>query len=192
MLRDFTEVGVLPVHWNKYLKGLASPGEALFLTDMLVESKVTIDEKPPAEPDFIIQLKKAPPSDHERLVVDFIQKQAIKILGLDESQSIDLDKPLYELGLDSLLAVELRNVLGTCLGLKGFTPATLLFDYPTINAVAAHLVRDILPKEHGSYTNDDQEIEPTFLTGLELLSEEEAEALLMKELSITLEMKKSE
>jgi hypothetical protein len=49
--------------------------------------------------------------------------------------------PLGELGLDSLLAVELRNTLATALGRA--LPATLLFDHPTIDALTDHLLGEL-------------------------------------------------
>ena len=51
---------------------------------------------------------------------------------------VNLLQPLMEAGLDSLGAVELRNQLAT-----SFTsvelPATLTFDYPTVNALAGFI-----------------------------------------------------
>ena len=47
--------------------------------------------------------------------------------------------PLKEIGLDSLMAVELRNALTRSLGQP--LPATLLFDHPTLDALAAHLAQ---------------------------------------------------
>lgn len=49
-----------------------------------------------------------------------------------------LSQPLMEAGLDSLGAVELRNALSARLSLPDL-PATLTYDYTTIQALAAHL-----------------------------------------------------
>lgn len=46
--------------------------------------------------------------------------------------------PLAAEGLDSLAAVELRNILQDRMGIK--VSATLLFDHPTITEVANHLM----------------------------------------------------
>ncbi len=70
-----------------------------------------------------------------------MQAQALKVLGLDAGSALDPQRPLNELGLDSLMAVELRNALSLALGRP--LPATLLFDYPTLDALAGHLGREL-------------------------------------------------
>lgn len=59
------------------------------------------------------------------------------------------DQPLMEAGLDSLAAVELRNTVGAKFGVE--LPATVIFDYPSIRALAQHLT------EQGSVQNDSDE-----------------------------------
>lgn len=63
-----------------------------------------------------------------------IQAIVESILGT----AVAADQPIMEAGLDSLGAVELRNTIATKFGIEDL-PATLVFDYPTAHALAAHL-----------------------------------------------------
>jgi hypothetical protein len=91
---------------------------------------------------------------------------------------------LQELGLDSLLAVELRNVLSNGLGLPRRLPATLLFDYPSVSAITDYLASGLLPDD------DDRKVPAAAarngqaeLAEIAGLSDEEAEAMLLEELN---------
>ena len=64
------------------------------------------------------------------------------------------DAPLMSSGLDSLGAVELRNSLEAALGLS--LPSTLVFDYPTVDAIAEFVVLQ-LPPETDDPSPDSQE-----------------------------------
>ncbi|MFD7425776.1 type I polyketide synthase [Streptomyces sp. NPDC059818] len=96
----------------------------------------------PAEPEAGGSLRRrlagTPSGEHGALLLSEVRTEAAAALGYTAGQSaVEADRPLAELGLDSLAAVELRNRLATMTGLA--LPATLLFDHPTPRAVAAHL-----------------------------------------------------
>jgi acyl transferase domain-containing protein/surfactin synthase thioesterase subunit/acyl carrier protein len=79
--------------------------------------------------------------ERERLVIDLVRSEAALVLGQAEPSAVPVSKALQELGLDSLMAVELRNRLQKSSGLE--LPATLLFDYPSVAAVAQMLVDEL-------------------------------------------------
>jgi acyl carrier protein len=67
----------------------------------------------------------------------FVTAAAAAVLGAAPNETPDPDIPLNESGLDSLMALELRKSLGSGLDLR--LPATLLFNFPTVNALTEHL-----------------------------------------------------
>ncbi|MFE4645280.1 beta-ketoacyl reductase, partial [Streptomyces sp. NPDC056730] len=77
----------------------------------------------------------------ERLaaLVEFVRTEAAAAAGLPGLQSVGADKPLKELGLDSLMSVELKNRIARRTGSD--MPSTLAFDYPTPKAIAEYLHR---------------------------------------------------
>jgi len=69
-------------------------------------------------------------------IITWLRQQVATVLRLGV-ESVPDDKPLRSLGLDSLMALELRNRLERALHVK--LSATLVWNYPTISALAAHL-----------------------------------------------------
>jgi acyl transferase domain-containing protein len=109
-------------------------------------SATTSPEPEVSAPDeWVQQLQLALVDERADLLIEFVRGKVAKVLRLDPAEPIERRARLMDLGVDSLMAVELRNSLSTGLGLSSRAlPATLIFDYPTIEAIAAYLSRDIL------------------------------------------------
>ena len=112
---------------------------------------------------------------------DLVRRVVAQVIGLKTPQSMDATLSLFKMGLDSLMAVELRNVLVRLGGQS--LPATLLFDYPHLDALSSHLFRvwgldfDAMPDVTTAPVKVSSEDD------LAALSDEEAESLLLAELA---------
>ncbi|WP_246248425.1 type I polyketide synthase, partial [Micromonospora maritima] len=68
---------------------------------------------------------------------DLVRQCAASALGYGSADDVGVNRPFRDLGLDSLTAVDLRNLLATATDLR--LPATLAFDYPNPAVLAGHL-----------------------------------------------------
>ncbi|HRI68142.1 MAG TPA: SDR family NAD(P)-dependent oxidoreductase, partial [Polyangium sp.] len=78
-------------------------------------------------------------SERREVVLDLVRREIAAVIGLAGADAVPAERPLQELGLDSLMAVELRNRLAA--RAETTLPATLAFDYPTPQAIAGLLLR---------------------------------------------------
>jgi acyl carrier protein len=143
MARSAPQVGVLPAQWPVLLQryGAAVPPYFAEL-DIAVRSPEST-AVPAARSDVLRQLDEAPAHRRPAIVLELVREQAAHVLALPAGQIAERT-PLSELGLDSLMAVELRNLLGATLGIVRPLPATLVFDYPTVAAIADYIAGEVL------------------------------------------------
>jgi acyl carrier protein len=108
------------------------------------------------------------------------------VLALEPDYPLDTRKPMNELGFDSLMAVELKNALDAGVGRK--LPATLVFEHPTIDALAKHLLENVLAlgatpvPENKADAAKPVERAAVSESSVAEMSEEEAEAALLRKL----------
>jgi myxalamid-type polyketide synthase MxaC len=135
------QIAMLPVDWEKY--STRPGGRRLVIADLGLQGRAVRSAPPNASPDLRRRLAAASPRARREQIDALIQAQAARLLGLDPGRALDPQQPLQELGLDSLMSIDLRNGLGAALGLA--LPATLLFDYPTTGALGSFLDGTLAP-----------------------------------------------
>ncbi len=87
------------------------------------------------------RLAMLPADERAAAVRDLVRSEVAVVLGHETADALDLQLAFKDLGFDSLTSVELRNRLERASGLK--LAATLVFDYPTPEAVAGHLLSKV-------------------------------------------------
>ncbi|MCG5445417.1 SDR family NAD(P)-dependent oxidoreductase [Micromonospora sp. NIE79] len=89
------------------------------------------------------RLSGLPPAERRAAVTDVVRATVAAVLAHPDPAAIDGDQTFKALGVDSLTAVQVRNLLSRAIG--STLPATLVFDHPTPNAVVDLLLADLLP-----------------------------------------------
>jgi 3-oxoacyl-(acyl-carrier-protein) synthase/SAM-dependent methyltransferase len=112
--------------------------------DVVQGTAATFTLSTQATPDdpVLTELADAPDSEHRNILTEFVRRRVASVLKRPEGSDVPADRRLMDLGLDSLMALELRTALATSLGFDSL-PSTLMFDYPSITEIAGFLLTRI-------------------------------------------------
>lgn len=139
-----TEIGMVPIDWTS--KQLPPQWvDWPYLSDWIKadqQNTMVIQEVGNQESKFVQQLRAAPLHEQHKMLTIYICRQLTKVLGLSDWQKINREEGFFDLGMDSLTAVELRNRLQTELGCS--IAVTTLMDYPTVDTLVSYLEQHIL------------------------------------------------
>jgi acyl carrier protein len=135
------QVGVAVVDWSVLLRRYGQDAPAS-LSELAGATRPAVAASDPAVPAPLL-LEDVAPHRRRATLLEWVRGHAAHVLDLPPAQLAD-GTPLSDLGLDSLMAVELRNVVGASLRTATPLPATLVFDYPTVAAIATYLGDQVL------------------------------------------------
>jgi acyl carrier protein len=178
---DTARLGAFAVRWPAYLRQFTTGRRPPLLSGF---ARAVPADAPAVT--LASLLAAAAPADRADVVATHVRDLAARVLGFTAAHTVDTRTPLQELGLDSLMAIELRNVLS--LAVERPLPATLLFDYPTVDALAAFVETEFgatAPPATTPATITPAPPREDWVAEIEHLSEAEVEALIEQELART-------
>lgn len=131
------QVVVLPMtDWSKWIGAFQQPPP--FYEYLMPDVPVKQESNQSLKLDW----ERIPESARRDALTSHVRELVAKTLGLKEAGTIELRQRLFDLGLDSLMAIELRSYLQRSLGCN--LRSTLLFDYPTLEALVNYLAIEVL------------------------------------------------
>ncbi len=147
LTQSATQVGVVPIDWAEWAPQFMKEqrGNSKFWAELPYWGELSIEspnvsESEPLKLEFRDQLESA--TDRRAFLTAHVRQQVAHVLGWSASDaSISLEKGFFELGMDSLTSMELRNRLQSTLACS--LSSTLTFDYPNIAALVDHLLHDV-------------------------------------------------
>jgi NAD(P)-dependent dehydrogenase (short-subunit alcohol dehydrogenase family)/acyl carrier protein len=182
LVEDRTQAGVLPIDWRKFFERIPPGSEPAWLAEVACDARSTAA---PADAGAALleELRAVTPAERLDLALTHIRREAARVLALEETNLPDPRRTLNELGFDSLTAVEFANRVGRSIG-RSLNP-TLLFDYPTLERLAAYVVRDVLSLESEAARSAEPKadaVRAEAVADVEKMSEEDLDATVLRHL----------
>lgn len=126
------QLGAVEIDWRRWTASYPQMASSARL------SQVVVAEEGGGGSSLADSVRRAAAGARQAMLEAFVREQVIAVLRLDPSRAT-VDVPFKAFGIDSLTGLELRNRLERGLALSAL-PATIIWTYPTIGALATHLV----------------------------------------------------
>ncbi|ESA33592.1 polyketide synthase family protein [Leptolyngbya sp. Heron Island J] len=135
-LQTKPQIAVMPMtDWSKWLDSLQT-------VPQFYEALVSRQTAARSQSSFISAAANPPVFTQKEQLIAHVQQLVARTLGFKDPTQISLRERLFDWGLDSLMAIELRGHLQQSLACT--LGSTLLFDYPTIEKLVDYLAADVL------------------------------------------------
>lgn len=189
------QVAAVPVNWRQYRQFYPAGSESPLLSQLArEEADLPLPAGHPGEKEDLTcaALFAAEPAERHQLLQSYLSEQVARVLGLSASK-LDVQQPLSNLGLDSLMAVELKNRIAVDLGVN--IPMVKFLEGPSVSQAATQVLDQLTAEastpsvplalavtpRQGEQKNGS--INEHLLANLDQLSDEEVDSLLTEMLA---------
>ncbi|MFJ3533761.1 type I polyketide synthase, partial [Streptomyces sp. NPDC090132] len=137
-------VTVVDVEWERFVPGMTALRANPLWDEVAPRSTTTPVPRTDADAlrERFVGLS---PAVRRKTFMETVRSLAAAVLGFEDPAAVGMSTAFRDLGLDSLMAVELRNALTTTSGLK--LPSTVVFDYPSVEALTDELLSRLFGSE---------------------------------------------
>ena len=180
--RSATQVVAVPVNWKQY-REFYPAGSASPLLSQLASEEAEVPRPAGRTSERRDALLAAEPAERRQLLQSYLSEQVARVLGLSPSK-LDVQQPLSNLGLDSLMAVELKNRIAVDLKvnvpvvkfLQGFSVDQAVTQ--VLDQLAAEVANPTTPLAPAVAQPGEQRNAERLLANLDQLSDEQVGSLL--------------
>ena len=137
--RDNTTSVVMSTDWSVFEAAVEDPPS--LVEELLSSTRDEDAETAASSEDVLSKIRSASDSEREDLMVSFLQEELQAVMRLQTAPSPTTG--FFDLGMDSLMAVEFRNRLNRAFAGQYVASNTIVFDYPSVADLAHHLSDEI-------------------------------------------------
>ena len=139
---------VLSIDWQTLLSKLFEVPS--YLSDLEIESSSSSVN----QAELLTKLQKLPEPEAKELLQKTIAQQIANILHISDYKTIDVNKGFFDLGLDSLMALELKNKLQLLIDSSVALTPQVLFDYPSNIKLSKYIYDSMNGQKHSDASDD--------------------------------------
>ncbi len=138
-----TQAAVANLDWSRLAAGAGRTGLAAFARHLLPRAATGAEARPApsGETEVLRRLRETAPERRRDLVTAHVRAEVAQVLGFEELTASQTSLSFNEMGMTSLMVVELRNRLESTVGCR--LPATVLFNYPTVEGLTDYVCRSL-------------------------------------------------
>ena len=137
--QDATTSVVMSMDWSVFAEAVED--RPPFLEDLLSSATDEQADDAASSEDLMSRLRNAPATEQEEVLAGFLQQEVQAVLRLNATPAPTVE--FSDLGMDSLMAVELRNRINRGFAGEYVASNTVVFDYPSIMGLARHLAGEL-------------------------------------------------
>ena len=140
LAEPLSNIAVASINWPRVSQQVTGTNSAFL--EALLEQEKSFDP----HSEFRLKLQSVSVPEQKQLLRMHIQQEVARVSGFSASEMIDPHRTLFDLGLDSLMIIELRNRLQSTFG-KGWN-SDFLLENPSIEMLVLALIKEVVSQNN--------------------------------------------